>query len=208
MTAPRAAAKTPVRSRGKRTRQQLLESAEQVFIGSGYLDATVADIAAQAGVAHGTFYTYFDSKEHIFREVAGGVIDEMYESIDASAEAAGTTVELINSANRAFIDAYATHAPVLGLIEQVATFDDFFRLMRVALRRKLIRRIEHAVAGMVERGEADLGRIDPYVLASALGGMVENFAFLWFVLKEPFDQQAALKTLDGIWISVLGLDGR
>lgn len=45
-------------------RDQLLDAAERLFAEKGYADTTVADIADAAGVAKGTFYLYFPSKEH------------------------------------------------------------------------------------------------------------------------------------------------
>jgi AcrR family transcriptional regulator len=45
-------------------RDQLLDAAESLFATNGQSDTTVADIAEAAGVAKGTFYLYFPSKEH------------------------------------------------------------------------------------------------------------------------------------------------
>ena len=48
-----------------------LRDAREVFERDGFLTARISDIAAQAGLSQGSFYHYFDSKEQIFREVAG-----------------------------------------------------------------------------------------------------------------------------------------
>jgi AcrR family transcriptional regulator len=56
-----------IRSRTKQPevrRDQLLEAAEKLFAEKGYAETTVLDIAEAAGVAKGTFYLYFPSKEH------------------------------------------------------------------------------------------------------------------------------------------------
>ena len=56
-----------VRTRTKRPeirRDQLLDAAEKLFAEKGYAETTVLDIAEAAGVAKGTFYLYFPSKEH------------------------------------------------------------------------------------------------------------------------------------------------
>ena len=60
----------PRSRKGARTRARLLEAAKQVFEETGFLDARVSDIAERAGLSHGSFYHYFDSKEQIFREIA------------------------------------------------------------------------------------------------------------------------------------------
>lgn len=58
--------KIPKTARGKKTRDKLLQAAETEFGEKGYHDAAISGITYRAGVALGTFYTYFDSKEEIF----------------------------------------------------------------------------------------------------------------------------------------------
>jgi len=59
--------KIPKTARGKRTREKLLQAAEIEFGEKGYHEATVSGITYRAGVALGSFYTYFESKEEIFQ---------------------------------------------------------------------------------------------------------------------------------------------
>ncbi|MCH7895104.1 MAG: TetR/AcrR family transcriptional regulator [Proteobacteria bacterium] len=59
--------KIPKTQRGRETREKLLEAAEKEFGERGYHDAAISGITQSAGVALGTFYVYFDSKEEIFR---------------------------------------------------------------------------------------------------------------------------------------------
>src|SRR4051794_4773888 len=60
----------PRSRKGAQTRVRLVEAAKAVFEETGFLEARISDIAQQAGLSHGSFYHYFDSKEQIFREVA------------------------------------------------------------------------------------------------------------------------------------------
>ncbi len=59
--------KTPKTKRGRETRDKLLEAAENEFGERGFHEAAISGITQRAGVALGTFYVYFDSKEEIFR---------------------------------------------------------------------------------------------------------------------------------------------
>jgi AcrR family transcriptional regulator len=194
----------PVRKKGKLTRERIVQAAETVFVKGGYLDTRIADIAQEAGVAHGSFYTYFASKEEVFREVAERVTNEIYAALDAGASS-DSPADRIRAANRRFLELYERHRGVLALIEQVATFDEFFLQMRRDLRQRFILRTEPAVRRILEHSETDLG-LDPHVTANALGGMVDNFCYWWFVMDEKFDREAAVETLDRIWLSALGLD--
>jgi AcrR family transcriptional regulator len=51
------------------TRQRLLATAKQEFIRTGYLNISTVDIARNAGVAHGTVFFHFQSKENLLVEV-------------------------------------------------------------------------------------------------------------------------------------------
>ncbi len=57
-----------VLSKGER-RLQILDASRDVFAKRGYARATVDDIVAEAGVARGTFYLYFDDKRDAFAEL-------------------------------------------------------------------------------------------------------------------------------------------
>jgi AcrR family transcriptional regulator len=62
-----SADKAPRTERGRRTVRKLLEAAAQEFGRRGYHEAAITGITQRAGVALGTFYTYFESKEEVFR---------------------------------------------------------------------------------------------------------------------------------------------
>ena len=59
--------KLPKTNRGRETRDKLLVAAEKEFGERGFHEAAISGITRSAGVALGTFYVYFDSKEEIFR---------------------------------------------------------------------------------------------------------------------------------------------
>src|SRR3546814_15428052 len=60
----------PRSRKGALTRARLIDAAKEVFEESGFLETRISDIAERAGLSHGSFYHYFDSKEQVFREVA------------------------------------------------------------------------------------------------------------------------------------------
>lgn len=193
--------------KGERTRARILAAAEKVFAEAGYSGARVADIAQAAKVAHGTFYTYFDSKRDVFKALADNVTDEIFAALKGGPTLGSTPMERIHNANARYIDLYERHAVILGLIEQAATSDAEFRDTRLDLRRRFIARVERAVSRLVDAGEASrVEDLDPRIVANALGGMIDNFCYVWFVLKEPFEKQEAVHALDRIWASALGFE--
>jgi TetR/AcrR family fatty acid metabolism transcriptional regulator len=50
-------------------RKAIVDAAMQVFGQTGFHEAKIADIAAAAGVATGTLYNYFTSKDEIFQSI-------------------------------------------------------------------------------------------------------------------------------------------
>ena len=57
-------------------REAILRAATQVFARNGYFNSKVADIARAAGVADGTVYLYFKSKEEILHSIFDGAVGE------------------------------------------------------------------------------------------------------------------------------------
>lgn len=60
-------AKTPRTERGRKTLRLLLDAAAAEFGAKGFHESSVVSITQRAGVALGSFYTYFDSKDSLFR---------------------------------------------------------------------------------------------------------------------------------------------
>ena len=67
-----SAARPPVADK----REAILRAATQVFARNGYFNSKVADIARVAGVADGTVYLYFKSKEEILRTIFARSVSE------------------------------------------------------------------------------------------------------------------------------------
>ncbi|MFO0987194.1 MAG: TetR/AcrR family transcriptional regulator [Alphaproteobacteria bacterium] len=71
-------------------RRLIVEKAAAVFSSQGYHAATVSAIAARAGVAVGTVYTYFPSKLHLLYAVYSPWLMERLDELAARADAAKT----------------------------------------------------------------------------------------------------------------------
>ena len=55
-----------ITKKGMETRNQIIEASEQLFMEKSVNKVTINDIVQRAGIAKGTFYLYFDSKETVF----------------------------------------------------------------------------------------------------------------------------------------------
>ena len=62
--------------KGERRKQELLQIAYRMFLQKGYEETSVDEIIAQAGIAKGTYYYYFETKEQMLEEVIGMMIGQ------------------------------------------------------------------------------------------------------------------------------------
>lgn len=182
----------PRSRKGVETRARLLDAAKQIFEENGFLDARISDIAERAGLSHGSFYHYFDSKEEVFREVAAAVDERLSAPLgsvmlDPSSHAPPD--QRMHEAMHRYFEAYRAEARIMGVIEQVARYDDEVGQLRQARQQHYAGQIAESIRQLQERGLAD-PRLKPAVAAAALGSMTSRFAETWLV------QHAVKTTLD------------
>ena len=204
----------PTTERGRRMRTRLLAAAREVFERDGFLDARVTDISAAAGVAHGSFYTYFRSKTEVFRVLVAGTMDELYASLGADGDAVSRhrvaggrsrdAVARIDRANRSFVAMYRQNTALMALFEQVTTFDPEVRALRQAARERMVGRVRHSIEELQADGlvAADL---DAEYSAHALVAMVNGLVHYWLVLGADFDEDRLVHTMTDLWARSLGL---
>jgi AcrR family transcriptional regulator len=87
----------------EKTRARLLDAAKRVMAGKGVEGTTVAEIAAAADVAPGTFYNYFTTREEILDAVAESLIEEFRRVMAAIQRTIDDPAERIAVAIRLFL---------------------------------------------------------------------------------------------------------
>jgi AcrR family transcriptional regulator len=198
----------PVSSRGHRTRQELVKAARRVFERDGFLDARITDIAAEAGVASGSFYTYFRRKEDAFAAVVDELNEEMLHPRLREVSDRDDPIAAIEAGNRAYLLAYRRNAKLMGLMEQVAMVDPEFRRLRVERARAFASRNARALKRLQDQGLADR-ELDPRLAATALSAMVSRAAYLRYVQGLGSDSlESLVATLTRLWANALGLKRR
>jgi AcrR family transcriptional regulator len=195
-------------AKGARTREELLAAARRVFERDGYLDTRVADIAAEADLAHGSFYTYFSSKQSVFLAIVREIGQQIREAVAPSpADGDADTYEALDRSNRRYLDAYRANSVIWALVEQVATIDPDIHRIRLLGRRRHVERVAKTIRRWQDRGRADRS-IDPHTTAGALVSMLSNFAYWWLAGGDTYDDEAAARTLTEIWARAVGLRRR
>jgi AcrR family transcriptional regulator len=195
----------PLSARGRRTRDRLLVAAREIFERDGIVNARVTDIAERAGVAYGSFYTYFDSKEDVFAHVAIAALQEIDE---VSARSYGVNLPAPvahREAMGAYLDAHRREGQILALLEQVATADPGLREQRDLLRSRVIERIEQLIARYQRAGVAHQD-MNTRCMATALGSLVESFPAASRTMH--FSDEVEVDTLSRIWLGGIGYPDR
>ena len=82
-----ASDKTPRTERGRRTARKLLDAAAIEFGERGFHEASITGITKRAGTALGSFYTYYDSKDEIYR----ALVDDLSSKVREAARQARQT---------------------------------------------------------------------------------------------------------------------
>lgn len=160
-------------------RERILDSAMRVFASKGFFGAKVSDIAAEAGVADGTIYLYFKSKDDLLISLFESFMTTVNQTLLAAMEGVTSATDKL----RRFVRAYATlveenrHAAEVVTIElrQSAKFMKEYANPRFAEFLKIL-------AGVVEEGQRQ-GSIrpdlPPPVVARALFGALDELALMW-----------------------------
>ena len=176
-----AVAARPRSRKGAQARARLVDAAKVVFARDGFLEARITDIAEGAGVSHGSFYHYFDSKEQVFREVADALDDRLnapLSDVIMAETSQASPLERIRDGNRQFLISYQRDTRLIIEVEQVSRYDEELKVER---RKHLQRYGDQLAASIVELqavGRADDG-LDPVLASHAIGAMVTRFADLW-----------------------------
>lgn len=197
----------PQTGKGQQRRDQLIEAARTVFVREGFLDARVADIVAEANVAQGTFYSYFDSKDTIFREVCRINTDRMMEDVAAATVTStdAPMIDRIRAGLKGYIEVYRENARMVALTEQVGTFTPEMREMRLQIRELWLSRLEQVLKRQQADGIAD-PTIDPYMTIQVLGAMADHACYVWLSLGKPYDADEVLDSLTRVWARTIGVE--
>jgi AcrR family transcriptional regulator len=148
--APAEDAKLPRTERGRRTRRAILDAAAAEFGERGFHDASISGITRRAGVALGSFYTYFDSKDVVFRALVRDLSDQVRGAVAPAVRAASDGVAAERAGLEQFLRFVRAHKEIYRIIDEAEFVDpESFQLHY----RSTADRIAQRLAAGVARGE-------------------------------------------------------
>ena len=177
--------------RGGDKRERILIAAERIFARRGFFAAKVSDVAKEAGVADGTIYLYFKSKDDLLISLFERRMQQVNELLkDAVADIKSPSEQL-----RTFIKTYLqlvhdepTAVEVLTIeLRQSSKFMKEYENPQFA---DFLRLLGGIIAAAQDKGELDRS-IPAHVAARMIFGVLDELALAWVLAKQPFGGGAA-----------------
>ncbi|OAN65953.1 TetR/AcrR family transcriptional regulator [Sphingomonas sp. TDK1] len=116
-------AKVPRTERGRRTLRAILDAAAAEFGEKGFHEGSISGITRRAGVALGSFYTYFDSKDAVFRALVRDMSDQVREHVGPALRGARDQIDAERAALLAFIRFAREHKEIYRIVDEAEFVD-------------------------------------------------------------------------------------
>lgn len=168
-----AAALSPRQQRAKETRDRLFFAACELFVANGYVGTTVDSIAERAGVAKGTFFVHFKTKDAVVRQLIENQMASARRARDRAIAAGGGPLEALRATALALgkqggASKMLTRAVLAASLESGEVGGDATRLFEDMHQLMLSDARDAEKRGLLARG-ADPERLAWSLLASYLG---------------------------------------
>lgn len=165
------------------TRHKLYEAAVTLIAEKGFSATTVDEIAERAGVAKGTVYYNFASKNDLFEELlrhgVGRLTSSLAEAAESAVAAGGTRCAAMDAMIRAGLVFIARHPSFTQLyVAELWRTNRAWQSTLVTVRQEAVAVVEKVLREAVDAGEVSEA-IDVPLTASALFGMMLVAALDW-----------------------------
>jgi TetR/AcrR family transcriptional repressor of multidrug resistance operon len=144
----------------KNTRDRLVRAALELFTTKGYHASTTPLIAARAGVAEGTIYRHFTSKEHLLNEIYRAGV-RLFSRYVKEAPPDRSCREHLHHVARAWQDLAARDPGLVGLVFGNG-FTGLLDEQSRSLRREMRANLEQVVASGKASGEVRAGAVETW----------------------------------------------
>lgn len=170
--------------RGGDKRERILIAAERIFAKHGFFAARVTEIAKEAGVADGTIYLYFKSKDDLLISLFESRMKQVNDELRAVVARELPTRQL-----HAFIRTYLRLVHDEPAAAEVLTIElrqssKFMKEYDNPQFADFLRMLGGIIAAGQERGEIDAS-IPSHVAARMIFGILDELALAWVLARQP-----------------------
>lgn len=186
-----------------RTRLRLIAAAADLLNKRDDVTALrVADIARQAGYAHGTFYRYYDGVPAIIEETVAVFAEFQRDRLGAVRVGAPGSRERVRATTLAYIKIFRVNAGMMRCLMGLGAESRHYRARFHELNRDWNRRVAQAIAANSGDGASAEALLPT---AYALGGMIDEFLAQLYLHRDPAlaaladDPEAVADLLSDLW---------
>ena len=181
-------------------REEILAAARRVFAGRGFRGTTIADIAENAGVALGTIYLYFASKDDVF-----AALNEQFNALIVSAmTGAPAAISLDETVRRRVENVFDACADNRDLVRLVVLNTDPDSAATRRMREADLARSGPMVQALRQGMAAgNVRQADPRIMARLITGLVSIAVYQAFVLSDGRDADKYRKACGDMIVSYM-----
>jgi AcrR family transcriptional regulator len=192
-----AAAKRPRTARGERTMRKILDAARDEFGERGFSESSIVGITQRAGVALGTFYTYFESKEALFQALVRDMSAQVRDSVGPALAEGADRLDGEQRALAAFLHFAREHRDIYRIIDESEFVDPgAYREHYETTATRIAARLRRAR----DEGEIGAAFLDEDLDVIAWGMMGANvFLGLRFAVWDEEDADRIAGVMARIW---------
>lgn len=147
-TAEAKAPKVPASGPGSEKYERILEAAVDVIAERGYFNSPVSAIAKRAGVADGTVYLYFKSKDDVLRTAIDATFNRFYQQIEEQFKMLHGPREQLEYIAQMHLETHATNRNMAILMQTevrqsakfIAEFSHHHLVKYIQVVREVVRR--------------------------------------------------------------------
>ncbi|HEV8408759.1 MAG TPA: TetR/AcrR family transcriptional regulator [Sphingomicrobium sp.] len=199
---PASNGKAPRTARGERTLRKILDAARDEFGERGFGESSIVAITQRAGVALGTFYTYFNSKEAVFQALVADMSAQVRDHVAPVFTESTDALDGERRALESFLRFARQHRDVYRIIDEAEIVDP--SAYREHYETTATRIAARLVAGR-ERGEISAELSDKELDVLAWGMMGANvFLGLRYAVWSSMDAKFVADAMNKLLRSGLG----
>jgi AcrR family transcriptional regulator len=155
--------KAPRTERGRRTLRAILDAAAAEFGEKGFHEGSISGITRRAGVALGSFYTYFDSKDAVFRALVRDMSAQVRDRVAPALGAAPDQLAAERAGLLEFLEFVRGHKEIYRIIDEAEFVDpESFHAHYQTTAERIAQRLIAAGARGEVRG--DIGEIHAWAI--------------------------------------------
>lgn len=139
--------RVPRTERGRRTLRAILDAAAAEFGEKGFHDSSIVSITGRAGVALGSFYTYFPSKEALFRALVREMSARVGDHAASAMAGERDTLARERAAFQGFLEFARDHKEIYRIIDEAEFADpESHRLHYETTAARILARLQAGAA--------------------------------------------------------------